>query len=73
MTKARFTEKFKDEAVSLALQLDTSIAEVARSLGINSGNLHRRIKEYQIPEVKALPAYPRIQLPSATHLYASFW
>ncbi len=51
--RRKYSEEYKREAVSLALQPDASIAEVARSLGINSGNLHRWIKEYQAPEVKA--------------------
>lgn len=51
--RRKYSEEYKREAVSLALQPDASIAEVARSLGINSGNLHRWIKEYQAPDTKA--------------------
>lgn len=51
--RRKYSEEYKREAVSLALQPDASIAEVARSLGINSGNLHRWIKECQTPETKA--------------------
>jgi len=51
--RRKYSEEYKREAVSLALQPDASIAEVARSLGINSGNLHRWIKEYQTPDTKA--------------------
>lgn len=51
--RRKYSEEYKREAVSLALQPDATIAEVARSLGINSGNLHRWIKEYQTPDTRA--------------------
>lgn len=53
--RKKYSAEYKREAVALALQSDTSITDVARSLGISSGNLHRWIKECETPEMKAFP------------------
>lgn len=51
-SRRKYSEEYKREAVALALQPEASIAEVARGLGINAGNLHRWIKEYEAPDKK---------------------
>jgi len=55
--RRKYSEEYKREAVALALQPDASIAEVARGLGINSGNLHRWIKEFEAPDKKAFTGH----------------
>lgn len=56
-SRRKYSAEGKREAVALALQPDSSIAEVARNLGINSGNLHRWIKEYQSPNTSAFTGH----------------
>lgn len=51
--RKKYSAEYKCEAVALALQSDTSNTDVARSLGISSGN--RWIKECETPEMKAFP------------------
>jgi len=56
-SRRKYSAEYKREAIALALQPDSSIAEVARSLGINSGNLHRWIKESQSPDSPAFTGH----------------
>lgn len=55
--RRKYSAEYKREAVALALQPDASITDVARSLGISAGNLHRWIKECQTPKITAFPGH----------------
>ena len=43
-TRRRFTQEFKDDAVSLVIEQGYSCAEVARRLGINENNINRWVR-----------------------------
>jgi transposase len=44
-TRRKFTQEYKDEAVALVLGSDRTIAEVAKSLGINETSLGYWVKK----------------------------
>lgn len=44
-TRKTYTKEFKLDAISLVVEQNYSVAEAAKSLGINPGNLGRWIKE----------------------------
>lgn len=48
-TRRKFTDEFKDEAVNLITEQGYSIAEAARSLGVNANLLGRWKKERENP------------------------
>ncbi len=52
-SRRKHSPEYKQEAIALALQSDENRSEVARNLGISSGNLHRWVNEYQTPNSKA--------------------
>lgn len=43
--RRHYEDEFKEQAVRLALESDSSIPEIARDLGISSGNLRRWIRD----------------------------
>jgi transposase len=43
-TRRRFTQEFKDDAVSLVLEQGYSCAEVARRLGVPENNVNRWVR-----------------------------
>lgn len=44
MTKARFTEEFKEEAVNQVVERGYSVADVAKRLGISPQSLYKWVK-----------------------------
>jgi transposase len=53
-TRRKFTQEFKDDAVSLVIDQAYSCAEVARRLGVSDNNVNRWVREYrQRNEVKS--------------------
>ena len=44
MTKARFTEEFKDEAVKQVVDRGNTVLDVAKRLGISAQSLYKWIK-----------------------------
>ena len=46
-TRRRFTQEFKDDAVSLVIDQGYSCAEVARRLGVRDNNVNRWVREYR--------------------------
>ena len=44
-TRKKYSKEFKLDAISLVIEQNYSVAEAAKSLGINPGNLGRWIKE----------------------------
>jgi transposase len=44
-TRKKYSKEFKLDAISLVVEQSYSVAEAAKSLGINPGNLGRWIKE----------------------------
>lgn len=54
MKNERYEERFKEEAVKLALSGDQSYAEVARDLGVKYNTLHKWI-EKAMKEKKSTP------------------
>lgn len=64
-TRRKYTQEYKDEAVALVLGSDRSIAEVAKSLGINEGSLGnwvKKAKETGEAEEKPLTVSERAEL-----------
>lgn len=49
-----YEDEFKDQAVRLALESDSSIPEIARDLDISPGNLRRWIREHRDRGTKSL-------------------
>jgi transposase len=45
--RRRFTQAFKDDAVSLVIDQGYSCAEVARRLGVSENNVNRWVREYR--------------------------
>jgi transposase len=45
--RRRFTQEFKDDAVSLVIDQGYSCAEVARRLGVSENNVNRWVREYR--------------------------
>ena len=43
MTKARFTEEFKDEAVKQAIERGYTVPDVAKRLGVSAQSLYKWI------------------------------
>ena len=46
-TRRRFSQEFKDDAVSLVIEQGYSCAEVGRRLGINENNINRWVRLYR--------------------------
>ena len=46
-TRRKFTQEFKDDAVSLVIGQGYSCAEVARRLGVPGNNVNRWVREYR--------------------------
>ena len=46
-TRRKFTQEFKDDAVSLVIDQGYSCAEVARRLGVNDNNINRWVRQYR--------------------------
>ncbi len=46
-TRRKFTQEFKDDAVSLVIDQGYSCAEVARRLGVSDNNVNRWVREYR--------------------------
>lgn len=44
MTKARFTEEFKEEAVKQVIERGYSVSDVAKRLGVSSQSLYKWVK-----------------------------
>ena len=46
-TRRKFTQEFKDDAVSLVIDQGYKCAEVARRLGVSDNNVNRWVREYR--------------------------
>lgn len=46
-TRRKFTQEFKDDAVSLVIDQGYSCAEVARRLGVSDNNVNRWVRQYR--------------------------
>jgi transposase len=46
-TRRKFTQEFKDDAVSLVIDQGYSCAEVARRLGVSDNNVNRWVREFR--------------------------
>ena len=46
-TRRKFTQEFKDDAVSLVIDQGYSCAEVARRLGVSDNNINRWVRQYR--------------------------
>jgi transposase len=46
-TRRKFTQEFKDDAVSLVIDQGYSCAEVARRLGVPENNVNRWVRQYR--------------------------
>lgn len=46
-SRRKFTQEFKDDAVSLVIDQGYSCAEVARRLGVSDNNVNRWVREYR--------------------------
>ena len=46
-TRRKFTQEFKDDAVSLVIDQGYNCAEVARRLGVSDNNVNRWVREYR--------------------------
>jgi transposase len=57
MARRRYSREYKQEAVQLVQQSDTSISEIARNLGINDNMLRRWVKEATEPGKQAFPGH----------------
>jgi transposase len=57
MSRRKFTQEFKEEAVLLVKQSGASVSEIARNLGLNDNVLRRWVKEYAEPNTKAFPGH----------------
>ena len=45
--RRRFTQEFKDDAVSLVVEQGYSSAEVGRRLGVSENNVNRWVRQYR--------------------------
>ena len=45
--RRRFTQEFKDDAVSLVVEQGYSSAEVGRRLGVSDNNVNRWVRQYR--------------------------
>jgi len=62
-TRRKFTQEFKDDAVSLVIDQGYSCAEVARRLGVSDNNVNRWVREYrQRNEVESADGLSRDQM-----------
>ena len=52
-SRKKYSKEFKLDAVSLVIEQDYSIADAARSLGINANMLGRWVKAHKIEEGQA--------------------
>ena len=57
MKRARYDKQFKVEAVKMAGEGSTSVAEVAKELGVSAITLRRWINEYDEYGESAFPGY----------------
>ena len=57
MSRRKFTQEFKEEAVLLVKQSGASVSEIARNLGLNDNVLRRWVKEYAEPNTMAFPGH----------------
>jgi transposase len=46
-TRTHYEDDFKEQAVRLALESQSSISQIARDLDVSAGNLRRWIREYR--------------------------
>lgn len=46
-TRRKFTQEFKDDAVSLVIDQGYNCAEVARRLGVSDNNVNRWVRQYR--------------------------
>ena len=46
-TIRRFTQEFKDDAISLVIEQGYSCAEVGRRLGVSENNVNRWVRQYR--------------------------
>ncbi len=46
-SRRKFTQEFKDDAVSLVIDQGYSCAEVARRLGVSDNNVNRWVRKYR--------------------------
>lgn len=46
-TRRKFTNEFKDDAISLVINQGYSCAEVARRLGVSENNVNRWVRQYR--------------------------
>ncbi len=62
-SRRRFTQEFKDDAVSLVIDQGYSCAEVARRLGVSDNNVNRWVREYrQRNEIESADGLSREQM-----------
>ena len=62
-TRRKFTQEFKDDAVSLVIDQGYSCAEVARRLGVSDNNVNRWVREYrQRNEIQSADGLSREQM-----------
>jgi len=54
-TRMRFTQEFKDDAVSLVVDQGYKCAEVARRLGVCENNINRWVRQYRERDAKTSP------------------
>ena len=57
MSRRKFTQEFKEEAVLLVKQSGAPVSEIARNLGLNDNVLRRWIKEYAEANTKTFPGH----------------
>ena len=61
--RRKFTQEFKDDAVSLVIDQGYSCAEVARRLGVSDNNVNRWVRQYrQRHEVESADGLSREQM-----------
>ena len=53
-SRRHYEDEFKEQAVRLALESDSSIPEIARDLDISPGNLRRWVREQRGRETKTV-------------------
>lgn len=57
MSRRKFTQEFKEEAVLLVKQSGAPVSEIARNLGLNDNVLRRWVKEYAEANTKTFPGH----------------
>ena len=63
MSKKRFTEEFKIEAVKLVMERHHPVAEVAARLGVSGHSLYQWIKRYSVsPAERAVAANQQTEM-----------